>query len=249
MMSEKQDYIIRFCDVHKQFEENQVLTGLNLDIIRGETLVIMGRSGCGKSVTLKIILGLLRPDSGQVFIDGVEITELSERELVPLRKKMGMLFQGSALFDSLTVGDNVGFALYEHSGKPYDEIEQIINTNLEFVDLAGTAGLMPAELSGGMRKRVALARAIAYNPYILLYDEPTTGLDPLTATTINELVRKTQKEYGVTSIVVTHELESGFSVADRIAVINDGKIIEIGTIDQVKNSSNEFVQRFLAGPK
>ncbi len=249
MMSEKQDYIIRFCDVYKQFEDNQVLTGFNLDIIRGETLVIMGRSGCGKSVTLKIILGLLRPDSGQVFIDGVEITELSERELVPLRKKMGMLFQGSALFDSLTVGDNVGFALYEHSGKPYTEIEQIINTNLEFVDLAGTAGLMPAELSGGMRKRVALARAIAYNPYILLYDEPTTGLDPITATTINELVRKTQKQYGVTSIVVTHELESGFSVADRIAVINDGKIIEIGTIDQVKNSSNEFVQRFLAGPK
>ncbi|MBD3384721.1 ATP-binding cassette domain-containing protein [candidate division KSB1 bacterium] len=248
-MSEKQDYIIRFCDVYKQFENNQVLTGFNLDIIRGETLVIMGRSGCGKSVTLKIILGLLHPDSGQVFIDGVETTELSERELVPLRKKMGMLFQGSALFDSLTVGDNVGFALFEHSGKSYDEIEQIINTNLEFVDLAGTAGLMPAELSGGMRKRVALARAIAYNPYILLYDEPTTGLDPITATTINELVRKTQKEYGVTSIVVTHELESGFSVADRIAVINDGKIIEIGTIDQVKNSSNEFVQRFLAGPK
>ncbi len=248
-MSQNHDYIIRFKDVHIEFEDNKVLTGLDLDIVRGETLVILGRSGCGKSVTLKILLGLLRPDRGNVYVDDIEITEQSERDLVPLRKKMGMLFQGSALFDSLSVGENVGFALHEHSNKSYEEIETIVNKNLDFVDLSGTARLMPAELSGGMRKRVALARAMAYQPYILLYDEPTTGLDPITATTINELIRKTQKEYGVTSIVVTHELESGFSVADRVAVISDGKIIEIGSIDEIKNSPNQFVQRFLAGPK
>ncbi|MBD3377177.1 ATP-binding cassette domain-containing protein [candidate division KSB1 bacterium] len=240
---------IQFENVYKDFEQKQVLRGLDLGICDGETLVLLGRSGSGKSVTLKILLGLLRPDDGKVFVDNQEISDLDEESLFPVRKKIGMLFQGAALFDSMTVGDNVGFALYEHSKLPKNEIREIIRTNLAFVDLAGTEDMMPAELSGGMRKRVALARAMANKPEIMLYDEPTTGLDPITATTINALIRKTQKEYGVTSIVVTHELESGFSVADRVAVINEGVILEIGSKEQVKNSSNQFVQTFLAGPK
>ncbi|MBN1466298.1 ABC transporter ATP-binding protein [candidate division KSB1 bacterium] len=245
----EQDNYIFFQDIYKSFSDKPVLQGLNLAIERGETLVILGRSGCGKSVTLKILLGLLYPDSGRVFLDGEEITGMSEKKLVEVRKKIGMLFQGSALFDSLTVGENVAFALAEHSDKTAAEIDEIVSNNLKFVEMEGTANLMPSELSGGMKKRVALARAMAYQPDILLYDEPTTGLDPITATTINALIRKTQREYGVTSIVVTHELDSGFSVADRAAVMENGRILEIGTIDAIKKSTHEFVRTFLAGPK
>ena len=242
-------YNIIFRDIYKSFGNNTVLQGLNLKIKRGETLVILGRSGCGKSVTLKILLGLLYPDAGQVYFDGEEITGMPEKKLVAIRKKIGMLFQGSALFDSLTVGENVAFALAEHSTKTKDEIADIVRINLQFVELEGTENLMPSELSGGMKKRAALARAMAYQPEVMLYDEPTTGLDPITATTINALIRKTQKEYNVTSIAVTHELDSGFSVADRVAVMDSGQILEIGTIDEIKNSENEFVQTFIAGPK
>lgn len=248
-MNKKQRYIIEFQGIHKSFEKNHVLQGLDLSIYEGETLVILGRSGCGKSVTLKILLGLIYPDAGQVFVDGEEITQIPEKKMLSIRQKFGMLFQGSALFDSMKVKDNVAFALHEHSKMSENEIIDIVKRNLEFVDLAGAEELMPSELSGGMRKRVALARAMAYQPQIMLYDEPTTGLDPITATTINALIRKTQRELGVTSIVVTHELESGFSVADRVAVINEGKIIEIGSIDEIKNSQNEFVRTFIAGPK
>ncbi len=248
-MNNDQQYIIEFQGVHKSFEGNHVLQDLNLCIFGGETLVILGRSGCGKSVTLKILLGLIYPDAGQVFVEGEEITRVPEKKMFSIRQKFGMLFQGSALFDSMKVKDNVAFALHEHTKKSEDEIDDVVKRNLEFVDLAGSEELMPSELSGGMRKRVALARAMAYQPKIMLYDEPTTGLDPITATTINALIRKTQQELGVTSIVVTHELESGFSVANRVAVINDGKIIEIGGIDEIKNSQNEFVRTFIAGPK
>jgi len=249
IMTDKNSYMIEFEDIYKSFETNKVLQGLNLGIYQGETLVVLGRSGCGKSVMLKILLGLLQADSGRVFVENVDITELVEGSLFPIRQKIGMLFQGSALFDSLTVGENVAFALKEHSKKAVTEIEEIVRKNLSFVDLEGTERLMPSDLSGGMRKRVALARAMAYQPQIMLYDEPTTGLDPITATTINALIRKTHRELGVTSIVVTHELDSGFSVADRVAVINEGVIIEIGTIAEIKNCENEFVQRFIAGPK
>jgi phospholipid/cholesterol/gamma-HCH transport system ATP-binding protein len=241
--------MIQFKNVEKSFESKQVLRGLNLEIMHGETLVVLGRSGCGKSVMLKILLGIIPADEGQVIIHGVDISNLAENMLTPIRQKIGMLFQGSALFDSLTVGENIAFALNEHSKKPAGEIDQIVKKNLQFVDLAGTENLMPSELSGGMRKRVALARAMSYQPEVMLYDEPTTGLDPITATTINALIRKTQKELGVTSIVVTHELDSGFSVADRVAVINEGVIIEIGTKNEVKNSKDPFVRTFLAGPK
>lgn len=248
-MGDKNSIIIEFQNVYKSFGEKQVLQGFFLEIYRGETLVILGRSGSGKSVMLKILLGLMPPDDGEVFIDGQEITRLSEKELVPIRKKIGMLFQGSALFDSLTVGENVAYALSEHSRLTPAEIEAVVNKNLAFVELSDTASLMPSELSGGMRKRVALARAMAYQPQIMLYDEPTTGLDPITATTINAYIRKTQSELNVTSIVVTHELESGFSVADRLAMIHEGKIIAIGSKEEMQNCDNEFVQTFLAGPK
>lgn len=241
--------MIEFIDVYKSFGDLHVLRGLNLIIIKGETLVILGRSGCGKSVTLKILLGLLRADSGHVIVADEDITNMSEKNLFFIRRRIGMLFQGSALFDSLTVGQNVAFALTEHSKMTKKEINNVVSKNLSFVELDGTENMMPSALSGGMRKRVALARAMAYQPQIILYDEPTTGLDPITATTINSLIRKTQKEYGVTSIVVTHELDSGFSVADRVAVIDGGRIIEVGTIETIKNSKNEFVQTFIAGPK
>lgn len=220
-----------------------------MTVYEGETLVILGRSGCGKSVLLKILLGLLLADSGTVTVDGQDITLMAEKDMFQVRQKFGMLFQGSALFDSLTVGENVAFTLTEHFDKEQSEIDQIVARNLEFVNLAGTELLMPAELSGGMKKRVALARAMAYQPQIMLYDEPTTGLDPITSTTINALIRKTQKQYGVTSIVVTHELESGFGVADRVAMIDNGQIIECGSIENVKNSQNEFVRTFIAGAK
>ncbi len=240
---------IIFKNIYKSFEDNRVLRGLSLTVYEGETLVILGRSGCGKSVLLKILLGLLLADSGTVTVDGQDITLMAEKDMFQVRQKFGMLFQGSALFDSLTVGENVAFTLTEHFDKEQSEIDQIVARNLEFVNLAGTELLMPAELSGGMKKRVALARAMAYQPQIMLYDEPTTGLDPITSTTINALIRKTQKQYGVTSIVVTHELESGFGVADRVAMIDNGQIIECGSIENVKNSQNEFVRTFIAGAK
>lgn len=245
----KSDFKILFDNVYKSFGSNRVLQGLSMGVIKGETIVILGRSGCGKSVSLKILLGLFTPNRGDVYIDQINITHISEKDFFSVRQKMGMLFQGSALFDSMTVGENVGFPLREHTNLTEDAIEKEIETNLAFVEMSGTQHLMPAELSGGMKKRVALARAMIYRPEIMLYDEPTTGLDPITATTINSLIRKTQKNYKVTSIVVTHELESAFSVADRLAVINEGKIVEIGTKNQIINSKHEFVQTFLAGPK
>lgn len=240
---------IEFRAIHKSFGDNWVLRGLSLQVRPGETIVILGRSGCGKSVLLKILLGLIRLDSGEVWFDGTEIGDLSERELLPIRKQIGMLFQGSALFDSLTVGENVAYWLREHTRLPDEEIAARVAQCLRFVDMEGTEELMPSQLSGGMRKRVALARAMISEPRVMLYDEPTTGLDPITATTINALIRKTQRELGVTSIVVTHELESAFSVAHRVAVINEGVIVAVGTKEEVKASSNEFVRTFLAGPK
>jgi len=245
----KKEQFIQLTKVSKSFGDKSVLRRLNLSIREGETLVILGRSGCGKSVALKILLGLMRADAGTVTVDGQDISHLSEKSLFEVRKKFGMLFQGAALFDSLTVGENVAFALTEHSTKSKSEIAEIVHDNLRFVELEGTEELMPSELSGGMKKRAALARAMAYQPSIMLYDEPTTGLDPITATTINALIRKTQKEYNVTSIVVTHELDSGFSVADRVAVMDQGAILEIGTIDAIQKSQNSFVQTFIAGPK
>ncbi len=240
--------MIRLDGIRKSFDGKQVLRGVDLEVRKGETMVLLGRSGCGKSVTLRIILGLLHPDEGRVFVDGEDVTEFNESQWVEVRKRIGMVFQASALFDSLTVRDNVAYFLEEHTDLPEEEIDRIVAEKLEFVGLGGTQDMMPSELSGGMRKRVALARAMAASPEIMLYDEPTTGLDPITARSINRLIRKTQQTFGVTSIVVTHELDSGFAVADRVAVMNEGRILFVGTVDEVKACEDPFVRDFLMGP-
>ncbi len=201
---------IRYVDLHKAFADKQVLRGVDLSIPRGETVVVLGGSGSGKSVLLRHAIGLHQPDAGSVWVDDEDITGLSEEQMLEPRKKVGMLFQAGALFDSMNVTDNVAFALREHTDWPADRIAGRVGEVLRLVELEGVEPLMPADLSGGMRKRVALARAIALAPRALLYDEPTTGLDPITANTINQLIRSLQKRLGVTSIVVTHDIQSAF---------------------------------------
>ncbi len=239
--------MIDIVDLHKYFENNHVLRGTNLTVNAGETLVIIGRSGCGKSVLLKHIMGLMYPDGGKVIINGQDVSTLQEKELHMMRLKIGMLFQGAALFDSLTVGENVGFSLYEHTHISPEEIESIVAEKLELVELKGIENLKPAELSGGMKKRVGLARAICYEPEIILYDEPTTGLDPIMADAINDLIKALNNKLKVTSIVVTHDMASAYKVADRIAMLYEGKIVEIGTPDEIKNTSNPIVNQFVTG--
>ncbi len=246
---EQEDIIVELKDIHKSLGGKKVLEGLNLKIKRGETLVIIGRSGIGKSVLLKHIAGLMKPDKGEVIIDGVDITQLNEKELTEVQKKIGMVFQGAALFDSLTVEENVGFFLFRYKLKElgYDKIREIVREKLRLVGLSGVENMLPSELSGGMKKRVGLARAIANDPEIILYDEPTTGLDPILADAINNLIVKTQKALNVTSVVVTHDMVSAYKVADRIAMINNGKIIFEGRPDEVKNSDNPYLQQFIEG--
>jgi phospholipid/cholesterol/gamma-HCH transport system ATP-binding protein len=239
--------MIELKDIHKTFEDKPVLRGVSLQLRDGETLVVLGRSGCGKSVTLKIILRLMRPDSGRVIIDGDDTTRYSEERMMPVRKRMGMLFQGSALFDSLTVRENVAYSLREHTAMSESEIESKVAECLDFVEMNGTQDLMPAELSGGMKKRVALARAIALGPAYMFYDEPTTGLDPLTSKKINQLIRRLQEERRVSSIVVTHEIANAFQVADRFVVMKDGQILASGTADEIRKSEIKFVQDFIKG--
>lgn len=238
--------LIQLKNIHKAFEKHEVLCGVDLEIGEGQTMVILGKSGCGKSVLLKLILRLLNKDAGRIIIDDEDTTEFSEEEMVPVRKKMGMLFQSAALFDSLTVEENVGYMLNEHTNQSPREIADRVAEVLTFVELPGTEKLMPSELSGGMRKRVALARALAYSPRYLLYDEPTTGLDPMTAKTINELIRNTQEKLDVTSIVVTHDLISAFYVGDRFALIRDGKVSFQGTPAEFKASTDPFIVEYLA---
>jgi len=232
-------------DLTKSFGQHQVLRGLDLDIIKGETLVVLGESGSGKSVLLKHINALIRPDSGSVLFDGRDISRLSEVRLTPVRMRIGMLFQGGALFDSLSVADNVGFALDQHALASGEDRESRVKELLDAVGLAGTGLKMPSELSGGMRKRAALARSLAINPEVMLYDEPTTGLDPVTAAQINELIRQTQHSYGLTSVVVTHDIASAGFVADRAAFLYNGKIAEIGSMADLAASSNKEVSDFL----
>ena len=236
--------IINLC---KSFEDHVVLDNLNLNIEKGETMVIIGRSGCGKSVLLKHIIGIMKPDSGQVIIDNADITRLDQKELNDLRMKFGMLFQGAALFDSLNVGENVGFALYEHSDLTSSRIGKRVSECLSHVDLYGIEHLKPAELSGGMKKRVGLARAIAVNPEIIMYDEPTTGVDPIMGDAINELIVGLHDKLNVTSIAVTHDMVSAYKIADRIAMLYEGKIIEVGTPQEIKNTKNAVVRQFITG--
>jgi phospholipid/cholesterol/gamma-HCH transport system ATP-binding protein len=247
MPSTVNDAFIRYAGLHKSFGEKHVLSGVDLDIPRGQTVVVLGGSGSGKSVLLRHAIGLHRPDAGHVWVDGLDITGLREDELIEPRKKVGMLFQAGALFDSMTVLDNVAFALREHTDRSEEEIEQRVGEVLQLIELEGVEGLMPADLSGGMRKRVALARAIALAPQALLYDEPTTGLDPITANTINRLIRSLQARLGVTSIVVTHDIQSAFAVGDRIAFLSDGKILFEGTVEEARHSDEPTLRGFLEG--
>lgn len=239
--------MIEVIDLHKSFGNNHVLRGVNLRIEKGESVVVIGGSGSGKSVLIKNIIGLLKPDSGKVIIDGVDITVLKEKELYEVRKKFGMLFQYAALFDSLKVWENVAFALMRQKGMKEKEAKEIAIEKLRMVGLVGVEDLMPSELSGGMKKRVGLARAIAHEPEILLYDEPTTGLDPIMADAINDLIIEMRNKLKVTSIAITHDMNSAYKIADRIAMLYNGVIIETGTPEEIKNTKNPIVRQFITG--
>ncbi len=239
--------MIRVVDLHKSFGNNKVLQGVNLQLKKGETLVIIGQSGCGKSVLLKHIMGILKPDRGKVYIDRVDITVLNDDELHKITRKFGMLFQGTALFDSLTVGQNVSFGLERYTDYSKERIKELVRENLAKVGLRRIEHLMPFELSGGMRKRVGLARAIAYNPDIILYDEPSTGIDPIRADAINDLIIRMKKEMNASEMIITHDMVSAYKVADRIGMLYEGKIIEMGTPEEIRNSKNPVVQQFIHG--
>jgi phospholipid/cholesterol/gamma-HCH transport system ATP-binding protein len=242
------DPFIRYADVHKSFGDLHVLRGVDLDVHRGETVVVLGGSGSGKSVLLRHTIGLVQPDRGTVCVDGTDVTALDEDGLIETRKRIGMLFQAGALFDSMTVEDNVAYALREHTDWPESRVLERVREVLGLVELAPSVGeSMPAELSGGMRKRVALARAIALAPAGILYDEPTTGLDPITSTAINELIRNLQQRLGVTSIVVTHDIHSAFTVGDRIAFLREGRIAFDGTVDEARSTREAVLRTFLQG--
>ncbi len=239
--------MIEITGLSKNFNEHRVLSELNLAIKTGSTCVIIGRSGCGKSVLLKHIVGILKPDKGKIVVDGREVGKLSEKELNELRLKIAMVFQGGALFDSMTVGENVGFGLIEHTRIGHKELLERIEESLCLVDLCGIANLMPSELSGGMKKRVALARAICIKPQIILYDEPTTGVDPITADSINELIKSLHDKLKVTSIVVTHDMKSAYRIADRIAMMYQGRIIAEGTPEEIQRTEHPVVHQFING--
>ncbi len=241
------DPVIEFRQVHKSFNHTPVLGGMDLAIRPAETVTIIGGSGIGKSVTLKLIVGLLKPELGQVLIEGEDIVPLTENQLIRVRKKIGMVFQSSALFDSLSVGENIAYPLREHTAMAEQEIRDRIQETLKLVGLEGIEDKDPAELSGGMRKRVGLARAIALAPRIILYDEPTTGLDPTNTEKINELIVDMDEKLGVTSVVVTHDMRSAFKVSDRIALLDQGKIVVAGTPREIESSDLPLVRQFIAG--
>jgi phospholipid/cholesterol/gamma-HCH transport system ATP-binding protein len=233
--------------VHKRFGPLVVLRGIDLSLERGKTTVVIGESGTGKSVLLKNIMGLIRPDKGEVNFEGRRVDQLKPRQWVEIRKQFGFLFQMGALFDSLTAAQNVAFPLVEHTQYSDEEIEQIAQQKLAIVGLSGAGWKHPAELSGGQRKRVALARAIALSPKVVLYDEPTTGLDPIRSDSINDLIIKLQKDLAVTSIVVTHDMVSAFKVADRILMLHQGQFIADGPPEEIRNSTDPRVRRFVTG--
>ncbi len=233
--------------VSKRFGSKQVLEDCDLLISKGETLVIIGRSGEGKSVLLKNIVRLLEPDAGKIWIEGDSVTGLRRNDLMELRKKFGFLFQGAALFDSMTICENVGLMLQEHTNWSEEQVRARACECLAMVGLEGAETKLPSELSGGMKKRAGLARAIVMEPEYILYDEPTTGLDPITGDAINDLIIKLQKTLGVTSIVVTHDMPSAFKIADRIAMLSRGRIVYTGTVDEVRTTGHPMVRQFIEG--
>jgi phospholipid/cholesterol/gamma-HCH transport system ATP-binding protein len=239
--------MIEIINLHKSFGKNHVLRGADLIVEKGESMVVIGGSGSGKSVLLKHIIGILKPDDGKVMVDGVNISALKENELYEIRKKFGMLFQMAALFDSMTVWENVGFSLLRNKKMSVGEAKAIASEKLRLVGLSGVEELTPAELSGGMKKRVGLARAIAHGPEILLYDEPTTGLDPIMADAINDLIISMKQRFSVTSIAITHDMNSAYKIADRIAMLYEGKIVETGTPEEIRNTTNPLVRQFITG--
>jgi phospholipid/cholesterol/gamma-HCH transport system ATP-binding protein len=239
--------MIEVIGVYKSFGDFPVLRGVNLSIEKGESMTVIGGSGSGKSVLLKHVIGLLHPDKGRVIVDGQVLNDLDEQGLNELRKKFGMLFQMAALFDSLSVWENVGFSLKQHTRMSDREIRKIATEKLALVGLKDVEDKMPAELSGGMKKRVGLARAICMDAAIILYDEPTTGLDPISADAINDLIIDLRKKLGVTSVAITHDMHSAYKISDRIAMLYKGEILEIGTPEQIKNTESPIVRQFITG--
>jgi len=238
---------IELRDLHKAFGPKKILRGLSLDVEEGETVSLVGFSGAGKSVTLKHINGLLRPDSGTVFVDGLEVPKLDRDRLYALRLNIGYVFQFAALFDSMTVDENIRMGLVKKGGLSETEMSERVAQSLALVDLTGFEHRFPSELSGGQRKRAGLARAIAYRPKYLLYDEPTSGLDPVTTTVIDRLIMRMKEELGVTSLVITHDMKSAYAISDRIAMLYEGRVVEVGTPDEIRNSENNVVRSFVEG--
>ena len=243
------DKLIGFSGVQKAFGPKVIYTDLTLDIRRGEVLTVMGPSGVGKSVMLKMLIGLLPVDAGTIWFDGVEIQEVPEREFVDVRRRIAYLFQGAALFDSLDVGENVAYGLREQfwNKMSEEEIQSRVSQSLELVGLPGIQAMRPSDLSGGMRKRVALARTLALQPEVILYDEPTTGLDPINTARINHLINGIKRALKLTSIVVTHDMGTAFAVSDRVAMLHRGRVRFCGTIDELKTSRDKFVRDFIEG--
>ncbi len=236
--------MIKIKNVSKFFGEKAALKNINLEIADGETLAVIGGSGSGKSTLLRLMIGLIQPSSGEIWIGDDEISKMNEEEMNRVRRRMGMVFQYSALFDSMTVGDNVAFGLVEHTDYDEDTIKKIVREKLYQVGLEGVENLMPNELSGGMKKRVSLARALAFNPEIIFYDEPSSGLDPVTTTRIDELIVKTQKDLGVTSVVVTHDMVSACRISDRIAMVYEGDLIAVDTVENFKRLDDPRIRDF-----
>jgi phospholipid/cholesterol/gamma-HCH transport system ATP-binding protein len=239
--------MIRLIDVHKSFGSKRVLEGFSLEVEEGETMVIVGYSGSGKSVAIKHIVGLLEPDSGTVWVDGKEVPRLSRPELYELRSKVGYVFQFAALFDSMSIGDNVAMGLRKEHRLNEGEIAARVTESLALVDLPGVESKFPAELSGGMRKRVGIARAIARRPKYILYDEPTTGLDPVTSAVIDQLMVRMREKLGVTGIVITHDMRSAYTVGSRIAMLYEGKVRQAGTVEEIRHTKDPIVCQFIEG--
>lgn len=237
--------MIEIKNLKKKFGDNEILKGVNLTIDKGVTLVIIGRSGCGKSVLLKHIIGLLKPEEGEILIEGRDITKMNEKEIYSIRKQFGFLFQGAALFDSMNVEENIGLALKENTNMNKSEIAEIVAEKLEMVGLPDIQKMKPSDLSGGMKKRVSLARSLATNPEYILYDEPTTGLDPVMSDQIDELIKELAEKLKVTSIVVTHDIFSVYDVADRVAMMHQGKIYFEGTPKELTETNDQLIRDFL----